>query len=240
MSTVISLTTIPDRIEHIEPCIRSLVAQGLPVYLWAVKKIERSETVLGELPAFLADAGVHVEIVPDCGPITKLLPALRAGFDVILTADDDCTYDERWSKGLLDWSEKRPDAALGCRGRILNGALYRTSQIVRKSRIKEPVAVHVITGVHGALYRATMFDEGIFTEWQLWPINDDLVIAAHLKRRGVPRLIVPVAARVVDYKARYIEPLFGFNTQTSRLNDKGIELLGLAPKKPPKKPKGRK
>ena len=152
MSAVISLTTIPDRIEHIEPCIRSLVAQGLPVYLWAVKKIERSDTVLGELPAFLADAGVHVEIVPDCGPITKLLPALRAGFDVILTADDDCTYDERWSRGLLYWSEKRPDAALGLRGRILKNSRYLDSHVVFKSRIKEPVNVDIITGCWGALY----------------------------------------------------------------------------------------
>ena len=34
--TVISLTTIPDRIDHIEPTIKSLLAQGLPVYVWAV------------------------------------------------------------------------------------------------------------------------------------------------------------------------------------------------------------
>ena len=235
MSTVISLTTIPDRIEHIEPCIRSLVAQGLPVYLWAVKKIERSETVLGELPAFLADAGVHVEIVPDCGPITKLLPALRAGFDVILTADDDCTYDTRWAKGLLAWSQKHPGSALGLRGRILNGNGYRNSQLVLKSRIKEPVRVNVITGVHGALYRSKMFDKGIYTEWERWPMNDDLVIAAHLKRRGVRCLVVPVGVKISDCQVRCIEPLFGFNTQAAKLNDKGIELLGLAPKKPKKR-----
>lgn len=231
MSTVISLTTIPDRIEHIEPCIRSLVAQGLPVYLWAVEKIARSETILGDLPAFLADAGVHVEIVPDCGPITKLLPALRAGFDVILTADDDCTYDERWAPGLLAWSEEYPEAALGLRGRVLRSSRYRDSHLVLKSRIKAPVEVTIITGVHGALYRATMFDEGIYTEWERWPANDDLVIAAHLKRRGVQRIVVPVGVKIRDCRARYIQPLFGFNTQAVRMNDEGVALLGLAPKK---------
>ena len=231
MSAVISLTTIPDRIEHIEPCIRSLVAQGLPVYLWAVKKIERSDTVLGELPAFLADAGVHVEIVPDCGPITKLLPALRAGFDVILTADDDCTYGKGWAEQLLAWSEKRPKAALGFRGRVLRSGCYLDSKIVTKNHIKKPVGVHVITGVSGALYRATMFDDGIYTEWECWPMNDDLVIAAHLKRRGVPCLVVPGQVSVRDKKVRFVTPLAEFNTQAAKLNDEGIALLGLAPEK---------
>ena len=232
MSTVISLTTIPDRIEHIEPCIRSLVAQGLPVYLWAVKKIARSETLLGELPAFLADAGVHVEIVPDCGSITKLLPALRAGFDVILTADDDCTYGEGWAKRLLAWSQKRPKAALGYRGRILRSNRYLDSRLVLKSRITKPVRVHVITGVHGALYRAKMFDEGIFTEWKRWPTVDDLVISGHLKRRGVPRLVVPARVAVLDKRVRQIMPLIRINSGKGRgVNDEGIVALGLVPKK---------
>lgn len=231
MTTIISLTTIPDRIEHIEPCVRSLVAQGLPVHLWAVEKIARSDTVLGKLPAFLADAGVHVEIVPDCGPITKLLPALRTGFDVILTADDDCIYGAGWAKRLLAWSHKRPKAALGYRGRILNDKGYRDSRLVLKSRITRPVWVDVITGVYGALYRAAMFDDEIYAEWERWPMNDDLVIAAHLRRRKVRRCIVPAAVKIIDYQARRIEPLFGFNTQAARRNDEGIALLGLAPKK---------
>jgi len=231
VSPIISLTTIPDRIEHIEPCIRSLVAQGFPVHLWAVEKIARSETVLGELPAFLADADVHVEIVPDCGPITKLLPALRAGYDIILTADDDCVYGEGWARKLLVWSRRLPGVAVGYRGRILNSKSYRSSRLVLKSRIKKPVKVDVITGVHGALYKATMFDDGIYAEWKRWAINDDLLIAAHLKRRRVQRYIVPAAVKITDCQSRRIEPLFKANTRHELLNDQGIALLGLAPKK---------
>jgi hypothetical protein len=234
MSAIISITTIPDRIEHIERCIKSLVQQELPVYLWAVEKIARSDTTLKRIPPFLGKLGVHVEIVEDCGPITKLLPALSAGFDVILTADDDCTYDTRWAAGLLAWSKKFPAAAIGLRGRILTGKVYKNSHLVLKSRITKPVLVHVITAVYGALYKREFFDDGIFEEYKLWPMNDDLVISAHLKRRKVPRYVVPVGTKIVDCKTRSIAPLFGFNTQGVRHNDKGLKVLDLIPKKPAK------
>jgi len=235
MSIVISITTIPDRIELIEGCIKSLVQQELPVYLWAVEKIARSDTVLKRIPPFLGKLGVHVKIVEDEGPITKLLPALRAGFDTILTADDDCTYDERWAPGLIAWSKKLPGAAIGYRGRrLLIGKGYKNSHLVLKSRITKPVLVHVITAVYGALYKKEFFDDGIFEEYKLWPMNDDLVISAHLKRRKVPRYVVPVGTKIVDCKTRNIAPLFGFNTQGVRHNDKGLKVLGLIPKKPTK------
>jgi len=227
VSAIISLTTIPDRIKHIEPCVRSLVAQGLPVYLWAVRKIARSDTLLECVPQYLAEMGVHVEVVEDCGPITKLLPALRRRFETVLTADDDCIYGAGWAEGLLRWASKVPNAALGYRGRVLTGEGYGKSRLVLKSRTRKPRAVDIITGVYGALYPRRAFDAGIYEEWKRWPMNDDLVIAAHLKRRGIRRWVVPAPAEITNTRARAIEPLFGFNTRAERLNDEGLAVLGL-------------
>jgi len=232
VNPIISLTTIPDRIERIETCIKSLSKQGFQVYLWAVEKIERSETVLGELPEFLEKYGVNVQIVPDCGPITKLLPALKMGAETILTADDDCVYGRGWAQKLLTWSRKHPGAALGYRGRILTGNGYLGSRLVLKSKIKKPTKVDIITGVHGALYKAEMFDDAIFEEWKRWPSNDDLVIAAHLKRKRIPPLVVPGPVLVRDNSVRRIEPLIRINTGNGHeLNDRGLRVLGLEKRK---------
>ena len=228
MKAVISLTTIPSRIEHIEPCIRSLVVQGLPVYLWAVRKIKRSDMRLKCIPPFLVDAGVHVEVVEDCGPITKLLPALERGFDTIITADDDRDYGKGWAQGLLAWAEKLPNASLGYRGRILTGRGYGQSQLVLKSRIEKPALVNIITGVEGTLYHAKMFDVGIYDEWRRWPTNDDLVIAAHLKHRGVMCYVIPSKCSIRPLKVQHITPLFDVNrTKTDSHNDEGLTILGL-------------
>lgn len=227
MSAVISLTTIPDRIAGIEPCIKSLCAQGLPVYLWAVRKIARSTTVLGDLPGFLSAYPVHVQIVDDRGPITKLLPALEAGFDTILTADDDCVYGDGWARGLLDCAADWPGRALGYRGRVLTGKGYHDSKLVLK-RCTKPTHVDIITGVFGALYTRRMFDRGIYAEWKAWPLNDDLVIAAHLKRRGVERLVVPRPCSVTRYGVQAVKPLYAVNTtRKDRRNDEGLRVLKL-------------
>lgn len=226
MSTIISLATIPSRIEHIKPCIQSLIAQGLPVYLWAVEKIERSDVRLKRIPPFLAD--INVEIVEDRGPITKLLPALERGFNTIIIADDDCEYGKGWAVGLLNWAKKLPNAALGYRGRILTGKGYRRSQLIKKSHIKKPASVDIITAVEGALYHAKMFDAAIYDEWQYWPTNDDLVIAAHLKRRNVMRYVIPSKHTFRPLKIQHITPLFDVNrTKADSHNDRGLAVLGL-------------
>lgn len=223
MSACISITTIPDRIGKIGPSLESLVAQGLPVNLWAVSKIARSDTQLRGVPYF---AGVEVNVVQDCGPITKLLPALKLGHDTILTADDDCIYGEGWAAGLLRASEKFPQAAFGYRGRILNGHGYAGSRLILR-KVKRAVRVDIVTGVFGALYRREFFDAGIFTEWQTWPLNDDLLVAAHLKRRGVPLYVIPRRCKIVglDYKA--VTPLYALNTRKDGANERGLRVLGL-------------
>ena len=227
MSAIISLTTIPDRIEHIKPCIESLMRQGLAVYVWAVRKIERSETVLEQVPVFLRESDAHVAIVEDRGPITKLLPALEAGFETIITADDDIVYGEGWADGLLEWSAK-VDGAIGYRGRQLTGTGYITSRVVKHDKIDEPVRVDIITGVHGALYRAEMFGASIFSEWRQSSTNDDLAITAHLERRGVRRYVVPGDCRIKHQKLEYTMPLFDVNNaDDARANDKVLRALGL-------------
>ena len=220
MNAVISLTTIPDRIAQIEPTVKSLLAQDLPVYVWAVEKIARSETRLKRIPDWLADSGAHVEIVEDRGPITKLLPALERA-DIVLTADDDHIYSGGWASGLLEWAKRRPGAALCYRGRILgNDSRYAKSKLV--IRPPKPRRVDLITGVHGALYRVKFFDASIFTEWQQWPRNDDIVISAHLWRRGVPMLVIPRACTITATVANSLAPLCKLNTGRRRLNDTGV------------------
>jgi len=232
MSAIISLTTIPDRIEHIEKCLRSLVKQKLPVYLWAVEKIARSDTVLDRIPPFVHKLGVKVKIVKDCGPITKLLPALRRKFGVILTADDDCIYGAGWASGLLKWGKNIPRAAIGYRGRVLTGKGYKESRLVLKSKIRRPVPVDIITGVYGALYRRTFFDDGIFEEYKQWMMNDEFVIAAHFNRRHIWRYVVPRAVLIKNAAGRKIEPLFGVNVVAGcELNNKGLHKLGLEKRK---------
>jgi len=216
------MTTIPNRIEHIEPCVDSLLAQGLPVYVWVQEKTERTGAVLKRVPAFLYDkSGLTVTVVKERGPITKLLPALEAGHEIVITADDDHTYGLRWAAGLLKNAEKRPDAAVCYRGRIFDESrIYSKSKVITKTR--RPV--DFITGVSGAIYHRSFFDDSIFEEWKDWFMNDDIVVSAHLKRRGVPMLVVPLpkGCHIKRQDCAHIDPLYAINIK-KQLNDKGLE-----------------
>lgn len=225
---IISLTTIPDRIGKIGRCIESLLSQGLPVHLWVVRKIARSDTILEEIPCWLAESGVSIEIVEDRGPITKLLPALKRHFELIITADDDMIYGKNWASQLLEWSCKRPQCAISLRGRILTGKGYKDTKLIVHNKIKKPKTVDIITGVRGALYRASFFDRGIYSEWKTCPTNDDLVIAAHLRRRGFRSLVVPARVKISPLSVQYVQPLFETNRAArDEVNNRGIRELRL-------------
>lgn len=227
-SPIISLTTIPDRIDYIEPCVRSLLAQGFPVYIWAVRKIPRSSTVLTKLPSWLKECQAIVEFVEDVGPITKLLPALERGFKVIITADDDRVYGKDWARKLLWWAGNKPRCAIALRGRILTGKGYGGTKLVVHNKLRKPRRVDIITGVRGAVYRSEFFDEGIYREWKRCSTNDDLVIAAHFKRRRIRSLVVPVHVRIRSLKLQHVMPLFKVNrSKDDKVNTKWLKVLGL-------------
>lgn len=219
-NSVISLTTMPERGPRIEPVLDSLLAQGLDVYLWLPKVVARTGSTWNGVPKFFDK--VHWEFVDDMGPATKLLPAIQAGFDTILTADDDHVYGPGWAKGLIDWAEKRPDAALGYRGRRLKkNEGYAGSKCVKNPR--EPVPVDLITGVRGALYNREFFDPSIFDEWQACPTNDDITIGAHLHRKGVPMLVIPRRCDMAKQKHWSAKPAFKVNR--GAVNDSAVRKL---------------
>ena len=222
MDPVISLTTIPSRIEYIEPCIASLLRQGLPVYLWVQKEVKRTRRTLRTLPAFLENVlGLTTTVVQERGPITKLLPAFEAGFETVITADDDLIYGNGWATGLVDAHYLEPDAVLSYRGRILvKGQPYNQSQVIKNT----VQVVNFVTGVQGTIYRREFFADSIFSEWEDWSMNDDIVISAHLKRRGIPIMVVPFPHGCKVQGLRGVSKIDALNTINvkGKLNDEGL------------------
>ena len=225
MTPIISLTTIPSRIDHIELCVKSLVAQGFPVHLWVVKQelFRKGKAMLRSVPQALLDSGAIIEIVEDRGPITKLLPAFEAKHDFVITADDDHTYGPGWAQGLVEWSEKRPGVVVCYRGRNLaKNVPYNASKVV--TLVNKPV--NFITGVSGVLYSRYFFDRHIFEEWKQWPLNDDIVICSHLKRRKIPIEVVPFpeGCGLTRLPATKISPLYSGNVH-HQMNDEGLRKM---------------
>ncbi len=194
MTPIISMTTIPSRVGKIAPALESLVAQGLQVHVYLPEYCARTGEYMHEawhVLAKYAGTGVHVRMVPDVGPATKLLYALAEGHDAIITADDDVCYGDGWAQGLIEAAEQNPGSVVCYRGRVVpkGSKRYKESRIIEAPKKLTPC--HIVTGVHGALYRSSFFGDSLRRECYETPMNDDIVFSAHLERRGIPRLVIP-------------------------------------------------
>lgn len=198
MRPIISITTIPSRLPHIQPCLDSLKRQmgfhgsKIPVFLWIPAYVERLDQKFdGHIPPWAK--WTRYEVVKDLGPITKLIPGLAIS-QTVITADDDCIYPVNWAKELLIHHERHRKNAYAYRGKkIKKGQSYNIPRPIM-DKFSE---VNFITGVHGAIYNKSMFDERISDSKHR--MTDDVVISANLFNRGTPMFVIPKRGQIENY-----------------------------------------
>src|SRR5438270_7439376 len=123
---IASLTTLPDRIEHLEPTLRSLLHQTRPPdeIVLAVPQISLRQRQPYSIPDYLSQFSTLriLRTKTDWGPATKFIPIvqeeLAAGRSdtLIMILDDDRTYPSDAIETYLRYHDRLPDAALCFRG----------------------------------------------------------------------------------------------------------------------------
>ncbi len=218
--TIISLTSIPTRINRIGPVIESLKSQTASIdaiILWVPRQYRRKEF----RDAVLPDLGSGIEVRycdTDYGPATKVLPAVKAFADEdirIIYCDDDEIYEPTWAETLIRGSEEYPDACIALSGlttawidrdayvrswryRALNSITFNLYQRLyrRMNPVKRPGVgpVDICQGFGGVLVRPQFFGPEVFDIPDvLWTV-DDIWLSGHLATRGVK------IHRVLDHK----------------------------------------
>lgn len=221
---VVSLTTVPDRMDKLAPVLRSLVDQTVPADRIVLARPEvswRSGKPYPPLdPPF---PGVDVLATKDHGPATKLLPALLAEPDAaIIVVDDDIIYPVDFIEQMLAWHRRMPQAAIGFRGwRIVEGAHPKRFPHIFSTSLAEPEAVDILLGTWGYLVPPGSFDATVHDLDAAPPAMrfvDDVWFSGHLAKRGVPRFVVPAKGMPVTTEASNIAALT-FGPNSSGKND---------------------
>ncbi|MDB6178300.1 glycosyltransferase family A protein [Paracoccus sp. Z330] len=146
---VISLTTIPPRLNRIHPTLRDLLNQTAPIdeiRLYLPRRHRRFPLLEAKIPE-LPNGIKLILIDDDWGPATKVLPAAQdlRGQDVeLIFCDDDQKYDPDWAMRFLEARKQLPDACLVQKGYNLedrpNGTkyfpLHDASQYPRAQRFR--------------------------------------------------------------------------------------------------------
>lgn len=232
---IISLTTIPSRIKHLEPTIDSLLSQGYPVYLWLPEFVERLNEGVCEddIPDYLKNKkNLHVKIVKDFGSITKLLPAIEMSVDdLIITADDDCIYPAGFADTLKEWYERFDGKyALCYRGKVVTGPIYKYS--ISISKVKKPTVCDIVTGVHGVIYNRNWFKaETIKDLSRKFPGNDDIVISGLLEKQKIKKIVVPYPKGILVKErsaVKRVDSLWWGNNKKGLQNDLALKEMGMS------------
>ena len=211
---LVGLTTIPSRLPFIIPTLKSLLLQDLlprKVILhlpWQSRREGRGYRVPDELQGLQT---IQIQRCDDAGPATKILPTLLASppDQRIVAVDDDRLYRPTFLRRLLEASDDRPEAAVGCMGlrvplnrvdnrrgvvgRTVDGLRFGRGVSLRGSRLRgRPLEVDILHGYGGFLVRPRFFDLETLGDMEGAPqaawLEDDTWFAAHCH---APRLIVP-------------------------------------------------
>src|SRR6056297_418262 len=214
---IISMSTIPTRLFNIKHAIDSLLGKGVKVYVFIPKFFKRGNIKFnGKLPAFLKNNNsINVEVVDDCGPITKFIYALDIA-DKIITVDDDNVYGKDLVNNFLKYHNKYPGAALCSSGVRLTNGKYKLSGKVKN--IDRPV--DIVLGCHGVFYKSDFFTDFIYKFNDYYPAYyvDDIWISGNLAKNGIDRRCVPVSPLFINKQIKYVDCLATQNKKNDNNN----------------------
>ena len=205
---IVSLSTVPDRINNLRPTIRSLLKQTRPPdeIVLAIPEFSIREQRPYAVPEYVSRLPrlrvLHCR--RDWGPATKFIPIVREelaagrGNTLIMVMDDDRIYPRDALETYLHYNEQLPDAALCFRGAAMPQNLdWRNAKMIRASELREPQPAAVITGCGSYLIQPRFFDESLW-DYSRAPRGafymDDIWISGCLTRRNVKRYVVPASA----------------------------------------------
>jgi len=209
---VVTFTTTPDRIAHIDVMLKSILDQTvLPdkIYL-CIPELSRRTQSEYPIPDWFKDIPL-LEIIKtpkDLGPITKLIPTWlkerENGDTRIIIVDDDHVYSRYLVESLVLWSERLPEAALGCSGVLVpsgylpSDVIYAKKDFLRDLRL---ISSHVnalsridyLFGYAGVLLRPKFLNDDIL-DYSNAPkgafFEDDLWISGHLAQANIDRYVI--------------------------------------------------
>ena len=209
-SAIVSLTSIPSRLDHIATTLKSLLAQDRPpatihLNLPTVSRREQCEYVV---PSWLEDLTmVRIHRCDDLGPATKLLPTLKRvdPDQLIVVVDDDRIYHANLIADLEHHADAEPDTAFGFSGwtvpddltdrptTVWSNLAMRPPAPIRARRLRVPRTVDILQGMSGYAVRPRLFADldALWRHDDAPPAAffvDDVWISAHL---AGPRKVIP-------------------------------------------------
>jgi hypothetical protein len=217
---IVSLTTLPSRLEKVYLCIEALLRQSCKpdqLLLWISDTVNRD--AIPENLTRLTRRGLQIRFCRDIRAYTKIIHTLREFPDaVIVTADDDKLYPVNWLQQLYEAYLQDPNCILCHRAHLMtrdatgNLDSYNNWKF-NAPGVTGPSMMLFHTGTGGVLYPPGLLPGETLNEKVFMDIcltNDDIWLKAMSLLNGV------ACKKVAPYTGKY-HTIMG--TQTKKLWD---------------------
>ena len=200
--TVLTLTTSPQRIQHLPLVLDALfnqLASPDAVYLNLPERYRNRDAYI--IPDWLNDT-LQVTLLhrpDDPGPVMKILPVLEVETDsdtLLITVDDDVRYPPDTISVLQAAAQAHPESAFGSRGFNFTNIGHHLEP-VRGNH----ASCHVLQGYGACAYRRQHFDIerlhlSLASQPEAFRFSDDVILSNHIASRGVARFTIELASRL--------------------------------------------
>lgn len=202
---IVSLTTTPARARYLRATLASLLDQTCPADRIVLNyPCIASNGALYPPPDTLdLDRRVDVRRCSDEGPLTKLLPTLRAFPNAsIVVVDDDIIYPRDFLATLVGHAARAESTVLAYRGvRLAPGQTFAEQAHVFATAVDRPVDVDIVFGTWGYLLPGGLVEARAFSRDGVpaelgWV--DDIFISGVLARAGIARQVIPASRFPVE------------------------------------------
>jgi hypothetical protein len=129
LQLIVSVTTVPERIDRLHLTIESLFRQSLKpdrIILWLDDALQTEASTgqqISHIPTNLqklVPRGLEISFTRDIGPFTSTISSLKAfPRSIIVTADDDVYYPKNWLKDLWDVHLRHPEGLICHQARLM-------------------------------------------------------------------------------------------------------------------------
>jgi hypothetical protein len=222
MRIVGSMTTLPDRINHLNLILNSIITQRRKLDKFYLnipyKSLKNKEYIIPEY--IKENKEITIVRCKDYGPLTKLIPVLDIETDentYIITFDDDRIVNRNVTSIIERKINEYPNCALSFSGWCVGYFPFYFQSIKDNT---EDLEVDWIQGCHTITYKRDMIDKEDLLNFQMKNMSkyifrhDDHRIAIHLNKRGVKRICIGKKADLYfkETNNSRIEPISGGNS----------------------------
>jgi hypothetical protein len=206
-SVIISLTTVPERLENekldgLRLVLSSLCEQidndyEVHLNIPEVSMVTKKEY---KIPLWINEYKLkypHLKIFrpEDIGPPTKFVPTLlrlKNPETILLVVDDDLVYHKEMVMEHRKYQNEFIDSVIGYDGRGCDVPLYNND--IRDSWIlcvTEPRKTHSLQHYKSVSYKKKLFGKTFFNDYLGTTFSDDVLISLYFKNEDIPMYVVP-------------------------------------------------